>query len=488
MRFSFSSFNTRVAALVGLMLICALTLGAFVFPASADSLDDRLAAAESKRSSSNAQIENLKNELAETDQQLADAYIALQQAQEQLPVAEAELAVAQKEFDTAQREAQQLAAKLQDAQDERTALQSQIEDNDTAMVAARSGVVEMGRQAARGDMEMSSIGLVVGAQDSDDFIERYNMNNTAMRTQGTSLNRLRQTQAVSRNAEVRLEAVNDAIATLKQDADDKLAEADEKKQVAADAKEAVETLIVTQEQAAVVIEQRRSVEEQALRDEQENSSSLSNEIRTVLGLQEAERAEAERQDQIRREQERKAAEEAAKKAEEEASKPGGGGSNKPTKPPTKPPVTPPSTGGGSGSGGSGSSSAWFTAWPTNYRVVTSNYGWRMHPVLGYARLHAGTDMRTYCNTPIYAARSGSIQWAKPRGGFGNQVMINHGSISGKNVMSSYNHLTSFAVKSGQSVKAGQVIGYSGTTGTSTACHLHLEVYVNGSTIDPMTRF
>lgn len=480
MSFPISSFHKKIAVLVGLLLTSALMFGTFVLPASADSLDDRLAAAENKRSNSEAQIDNLKHELAETDEQLASAYIALQQAQEQLPVAEAALAVAQKEFDTAQREAQLLAAKLQDAQDERTALQAQIEDNDTAMVAARSGVVEMGRQAARGDMEMSSIGLVVGAEDSDDFIERYNMNNTAMRTQGTSLNRLRQTQAVSRNAEVRLEAVNDAIATLKKDADAKLEEADEKKQVAADAKAEVESLIVAQQQAAAIVEQRRSVEEQALRDEETNASSLSNEIRTILGLQEAERAEAERQDKIRREQERKEAEEAAK------NKPSTGGS-KPAKP--APPVSPPTSTKPPASGGAGSSSsAWFTAWPTNYRVVTSNYGWRMHPVLGYARLHAGTDMRTYCNTPIYAARSGTVQWAKYRGGFGNQVMINHGSIGGKNVMSSYNHLTSFASRSGQSVKAGQLIGYSGTTGTSTACHLHFEVYVNGSTIDPMTKF
>lgn len=95
-------------------------------------------------------------------------------------------------------------------------------------------------------------------------------------------------------------------------------------------------------------------------------------------------------------------------------------------------------------------------------------------------------MRAYCGTPIYAARSGKVQWAKYYGGFGNQVLINHGSYKGKSLMSSYNHLSSFSVRSGQSVKAGQLLGYSGTTGTSTACHLHFEVYVNGSTVNPMT--
>nr|BFF18302.1 hypothetical protein GCM10025730_18230 [Promicromonospora thailandica] len=67
------------------------------------------------------------------------------------------------------------------------------------------------------------------------------------------------------------------------------------------------------------------------------------------------------------------------------------------------------------------------------------------------------------------------------------MLIDHGyTSSGTSVMSSANHLTSFAVSSGQHVSRGQVIGYSGTTGTSTACHLHFELYVNGSTVDPMT--
>jgi murein DD-endopeptidase MepM/ murein hydrolase activator NlpD len=66
------------------------------------------------------------------------------------------------------------------------------------------------------------------------------------------------------------------------------------------------------------------------------------------------------------------------------------------------------------------------------------------------------------------------------------VLINHGTINGKNVMSSYNHLTSFKTQAGAKVKAGDVVGLSGNTGLSGACHLHFEVYVNGSTIDPMT--
>jgi murein DD-endopeptidase MepM/ murein hydrolase activator NlpD len=105
--------------------------------------------------------------------------------------------------------------------------------------------------------------------------------------------------------------------------------------------------------------------------------------------------------------------------------------------------------------------------------------------LGYYRLHAGADLRAYCGTPLYAARGGTVQWATFKAGLGNSVLINHGSISGKSVMSSYNHMTSFSVSSGSKVKAGQLIGYAGNTGTSAACHLHFEVYVNGSTTDPL---
>ena len=64
------------------------------------------------------------------------------------------------------------------------------------------------------------------------------------------------------------------------------------------------------------------------------------------------------------------------------------------------------------------------------------------------------------------------------------MLVNHGTVGGKNLMTSYNHLTRFAVSSGRTVNKGDVIGYSGNTGLSGACHLHFEVYVNGSTIAP----
>lgn len=476
--------SKKLVVLFGLLLIGALLAGTMVIPASADSLDDRLSAAESKRNASDAQMEELKHTLAETDERLAAAYLQLKAAQDQLPVAEAALAVAQKNFDIAQREANILADKLQDARDQRVALETQIDDNDTAMTVARTGVVEMGRQAARGNMDMSGIGLIVGAESSDEFIERYNMNNTALRTQGSSLNKLRQTQAVSRNAQARLDGVNEAIETLKGEADEKLAESEDKRKIAESAKADVLGLIDQETQATQFIEGARAAAESEYQAEIQRNTNLSTELQDLYGLKEAERkAEAQRLESERQAE--------AKRLEDERK---ANANKKPTTPSKPGSPKPPSTGGGTSSGGSssggsssgGAASSGVLRYPTAVPHITSSYGWRFHPIWHEQRLHAGTDFRAYCGTPLYATRGGTVYTANFRAGLGNSVFIDHGTVNGYSLMTSSNHLSSFAVSAGQSVKAGQLIGYSGTTGSSTACHLHFEVYRNGSTVNPMS--
>lgn len=484
-------FATIAATLMVMLMIVSVSTTV----ASADELDDRMAKAKAKQSQVKDQIEGLQSDLSETDKQLSDAYVKLREVEAELPVAEAALSIATQEFQKAQREADALAQKLEDAQAERDALQEQIAANDESMEEARSGIAEMARQAARGDLDMTSLDLIVGSQSTEEFVDRYTMNSTAMRTQQKSLDRLRVSQAVSRNAEVRLEAINDAIVELKKDADEQVVVAQQKEQEAASAKAAVQNLIIAQENATATIENRLVTVKQELASADQNSENLSNEIRQIAGLQEEQRKEEERKEKARKEAERKKKEEEdRKKKEEEKNNSNSGGSGSGGSGSGSGSGGSGSGGSGSGSGGSGSggsgsggsSSGWFS-WPTAYRVVTSSYGWRLHPVLGYYRLHAGTDMRAYCGTPIYAARSGTVQWAKWNSGFGNQVLVNHGSISGDNVMTSYNHLTSFATRAGSKVSAGDLLGYAGNTGLSGACHLHFEVYINGSTIDPMTK-
>jgi len=112
--------------------------------------------------------------------------------------------------------------------------------------------------------------------------------------------------------------------------------------------------------------------------------------------------------------------------------------------------------------------------------ITSNYGLRMHPILGYARMHRGIDFRARHGSPILAVTDGIVARAGWAGGYGNQVRINHANGLG----TSYSHMSRIAVASGARVRRGQVIGYIGTTGLSTGPHLHFETYRNGAPVNP----
>lgn len=113
-------------------------------------------------------------------------------------------------------------------------------------------------------------------------------------------------------------------------------------------------------------------------------------------------------------------------------------------------------------------------------AVSSSYGLRMHPILGYARMHRGLDFRGGFGTPIVAVADGTVSRAGWAGGYGNQVRLNHAG----GLATSYSHMSRIAVSPGTRVRQGQVIGYIGSTGLSTGPHLHFETYRNGVTINP----
>lgn len=116
----------------------------------------------------------------------------------------------------------------------------------------------------------------------------------------------------------------------------------------------------------------------------------------------------------------------------------------------------------------------------------SPFGMRFHPILKYWRMHNGTDYGAACGEPLYAAQSGTVVKAGAQGGFGNYTIIDHGVVGGKSIMTGYGHQSSMVVRVGQRVEMGQLIGYVGTTGLSTGCHLHLQVYANGTPVNPLT--
>lgn len=113
-------------------------------------------------------------------------------------------------------------------------------------------------------------------------------------------------------------------------------------------------------------------------------------------------------------------------------------------------------------------------------AVTSNFGMRRHPILGYTRMHAGIDFKAGYGTPIVAVSDGRVTSAGRAGGCGIQVRLEHGG----GLSARYCHMSRMAVAPGMSVRRGQVIGYVGSTGLSTGAHLHYEMYRGGRAINP----
>ena len=144
-----------------------------------------------------------------------------------------------------------------------------------------------------------------------------------------------------------------------------------------------------------------------------------------------------------------------------------------------PPTTRPSSGNTTPSTQAPSSGGWVC--PVPYYTLTSPFGMRIHPVYKVERMHEGIDMACAEGTPIYAAKSGKVTVARWNNSAGNYVSINHGD----GFASIYMHMTNYIVSAGDYVTAGQVIGYVGSTGTSTGNHLHFGISYNGTYVNPL---
>lgn len=126
----------------------------------------------------------------------------------------------------------------------------------------------------------------------------------------------------------------------------------------------------------------------------------------------------------------------------------------------------------------------FLDYPVSGRV-TSPYGYRIHPIYGYYGLHDGTDFGAGCGAPLRAVADGTVVSAYYSSVYGNRLYLSVGRVNGASVVAVYNHASGFRVGVGDKVSRGETLGYVGSTGWSTGCHLHFTTLRSGKAVDPM---
>jgi murein DD-endopeptidase MepM/ murein hydrolase activator NlpD len=123
------------------------------------------------------------------------------------------------------------------------------------------------------------------------------------------------------------------------------------------------------------------------------------------------------------------------------------------------------------------------AWPVpGWTKISSNYGYRIHPIYKTNRFHSGIDIPASAGTPVIAADTGNVIMATTYGGYGKTVILDHGG----GVATQYSHLSSINVSVGDEVVKGAKVGGVGTTGLSTGNHLHFQIMIDGSAVNPLT--
>lgn len=432
------------SGVAGVAVLCLATT-ILVPPAAADTGDEKRAV--------DAQVAELADELSETTAELAQAYTALTQTQAQLPAARARLASAQSAANAAARHNSEVAAALAVAQANAARAQEAVTRNRATRDQTQRTLDAFAADMFQGG-SVGQLSVALGATSADDFATRLVLADTVTAMTNQALNDLAAAKADGEANEAYLTAVQVEVTDLKRQAEAALAAAEATRNEAQAANSALDALIAQQSGYAAQVEAQRATDAAELAEAQAEQQRLQ-----ALLIEQA---------RIAREQEaaRKAAAAAAQKAAEEAARKNG------TSVPATPAATP-----DQGSG--------YLSRPLIGARTTSEFGMRFHPIFHYMRMHTGLDFANGCGSPVYAAAPGTIISAGYAGAKGNRIIIDHGIHRDVDLVTTYSHLSAYARRSG-TVTRGEIIGYTGTTGNSTGCHLHFETLEDGQFVNPRT--
>ncbi|QNE21116.1 peptidoglycan DD-metalloendopeptidase family protein [Kribbella qitaiheensis] len=401
-----------------------------------------------KKKQLDSQIQSQRGELNQASDQLAKSVAAYTQAETQYQAVQVKYAAAQGRLAAAKAADTVAASKLKVAE---AALQTAMDDvaSGEQLIEAKKAVAGRAvRSAYQQQNTLVGLSIVLRGASPADLATGMQVQRNVFGIQGNAITNLNNAQAQLANKRVKVAAAEQAVADQRAEAARTVKEVTALTlQVAADKAEAAKVAAtrLTAQQAAEKEKNSELAQYNALVSERTRVEQI------LIARARAEKAAAAR---------RKAAREAAERAK----------AKKEHRPPRDVPDDP-----GNSSG---------LSFPIN-TYITSPYGLRFHPILHVWKLHDGTDFGAGCGTPIHAAASGVITDRYYNGGYGNRLFLSNGVIRGDSITTVYNHLSRYNVRVGQHVKKGQVIGFVGTTGYSTGCHLHFMVYQDGRVVNPM---
>jgi murein DD-endopeptidase MepM/ murein hydrolase activator NlpD len=480
-------FGGRLHALSAVLLSGALVVGLagglLVSSAQADDLTDQRAALKQ-------QISRTKTDLSESSAALSNAGVQVDVVASRLTAARAELSSAQSAVISAKAEDVRLAAKLKQAQKDLARAKAAVLDCQEQLDAKKRMVGTIVRNQYQQQTNLMPIAVLTDPSTGD-LATRVQWATTMFDTTQAKIDDLLALEAQLKARRAKLAQAEDKVADDRAEAADSLSETRQLEARAASATAAVAGQLAQQqavERAAAqdvaqdrthyakLTAERATVEHRiAVRVAKEKAAA-----KAAAAAEKAAAAKAA----ARRDAEARAEAKAAARAKASSPKRTSRSSTARVAAPQAPsPARKASSSSSSSSSSSGSHHGFI--YPVS-APITSPYGMRFHPVLHVWKLHDGTDFGAGCGTAIHAAYGGVVAEKYYNAGYGNRLMIDHGKVDGKYVTTGYNHAIRYVVGVGDHVKQGQVIGYVGTTGYSTGCHLHLMVWLNGGMVNPMT--
>jgi murein DD-endopeptidase MepM/ murein hydrolase activator NlpD len=412
-------------------LIVVMALGVSAVPgAQADDLKDKQRHVE-------RELKGASKALGESSARLQKATARLDEAQDQLAVAKTRLATARGKVEVAQERDAEMQAALATAEAELATAEAALAQGEVDRESQRQRVATtVADMYAEGDPELIAFSSLIDAESTEELTRRDGVRDVIVGQEARAYDELKAAEVLLEVQEQQVSDARDEVASQREAAAEHLVLMQSLEAEQQEAKDAVVSLVVQRRDARVEARQARAED-----------------LAKLAKLK-------KQQDQIEEMLRRRAAA-ALARARAQARAHSRSVSSGPT--------------------------AGLLAHPVD-GYVTSPFGYREHPIYHYWGLHDGVDFGGGCGTPLKSAAPGRVVASYWSDVYGNRLVIDNGALAGRGVATIYNHASGYNVGVGDQVAEGQVIGYEGDTGWSTACHLHFTVMVNGQAVDPMNWF